>query len=262
MQLVEGVDIEIKGRTGVITLNRPHMHNAMGREQVVALGEAVDRLEKDPAVRVIVLTGAGERAFLAGGDIADLGSRRGLAHYREMAEPIHRTFRRFEICEKPTIGAVNGWALGGGTEVLLCLDIRLVADTAQLGLPEILLGIFPGGGGTQRLMRQIPLCVAKELMLTGRRIDARRAVELGLANRVVPAARLMEETMALAEEIAEKSPLALQLLKRAMLHGAEMPLSAALSYEHALIALAFDSDDAHEGCDAFLQKRKPDFQGR
>lgn len=251
-----------KNAVGILTINRPETLNALDIPTLLALEASLTELEQDAAVRVIVVTGAGERAFIAGGDIADLEARKGLAHYLEFGEIIHRVFRRFEICDKPTIAAINGWALGGGTELALCLDIRLAAETAKLGLPEITLGIFPGAGGSQRLLRQIAPSMAKELMFTGRRMDASEAKALQLVNRVVPAASLMEETMKLAGEIAQKSPLTLKLLKRTLLHGADMPREAALHYEQAMISLVLDSEDAHEGMRAFLEKRKAHFEGR
>ncbi len=254
--------VETKGAAGVITINRPEVHNAWDREMLLRVEAALDGFETDERVRAVILTGAGEKAFIAGGDIADLESRRGIAHYNDMSEIIHRLFRRFETFPKATIAAVNGLALGGGTEIILCTDIRLLADHVRLGLPEINLGMFPGAGGTQRLMRQIPFCRAAELMLTGSWIDAGQAVALGLANRVVPRADLMTEALALAELAASKSPFAVKLIKQAMLHGGEMPLNAALKYEQALISLAFESEDMHEGCRAFLEKRTPEFKGR
>ncbi len=258
---IENILSETRGPVGLLTINRPKTLNALDVQTLLMLETAFGAFEADAAVRAIVITGAGERAFIAGGDIADLDSRRGLAHYREFAEVIHRVFARIENCDKPTLGAINGWALGGGTELLLALDIRLVAQEAKLGLPEITLGLFPGAGGTQRLIRQIPLCRAKELMFTGDQITAAQAVELGLCNRAVPRAQLLDETLALALRIAEKSPLALKLLKRTLRQGLEMPLPAALAHEQAMIGLVLDSDDAHEGCRAFLEKRKPDFAG-
>lgn len=257
----ENILTEVRGRVGILTINRPKHLNALDIATLEQMELALTRFEQDSTVHVIIVTGAGNRAFVAGGDIADLTSRQGLAHYNEFAEVIHRVFRRFEVCDKPTIGAINGWALGGGTELLLALDVRLVAEEAKLGLPEITLGLFPGAGGSQRLIRQIPLCRAKELLFTGDQITAQEAVVLGLCNRVVPGNRLMDEAMAMAERIAEKSSIVLKLMKRAVLQGGEMHLQAALQHEQAVIGLVLDTKDAHEGCSAFLEKRKPNFTG-
>jgi len=262
MSTASPVLITRDGAVGILTIDRPETLNALDLPTLEALEAALITLEADDGVHVIVVTGAGERAFIAGGDIADLESRRGLAHYLQFGEVIHRVFRRFETCDKPTIGAINGWALGGGSELALCLDIRYAVDTARFGLPEITLGLFPGAGGSQRLMRQVAPSMAKELMFTGRRIEAAEAKAIGLVNRVLPAALLMPETLKLAQEIAAKSPLVLKLLKRTLLHGRDMPEAAALAYEQAMISLVLDSDDAHEGCRAFLEKRRAEFKGR
>jgi enoyl-CoA hydratase len=254
--------VERKGCAGVITINRPDVYNAWDRDMLLTVDAALDDFGADAAVRAVILTGAGDKAFIAGGDISDLESRRGVAHFQDMSEVIHRLYRKFETFDKVTIAAVNGLALGGGTEIILCANIRLLADHASLGLPEINLGMFPGAGGTQRLIRQIPLCRAMEMMVTGERLSATDAVALGLANRVVPRASLMDEALAVAEKVGAKSPFAIKLIKRAVLNGGDMPLSAALAYEQALISIAFESEDMHEGCRAFLQKRRPDFKGR
>jgi enoyl-CoA hydratase len=258
----ERIVVEAADHIAVVTINRPKVLNALDVPTLLELEAAFERVERNDDVRVIIITGAGERAFVAGGDIADLNSRNGLAHYREFAEIVHRVFRKIEICDKPTIAAVNGYALGGGTELVLATDIRILAETARLGLPEITLGLFPGAGGTQRIIRQIPPCRAKEIMFTGEQISAAEAVAIGLANKVVPQQNVLAEARTLAAKIAAKSPLVLKLLKRTLTNGADMPLSAALPYEQSMIGLVLDTNDAHEGCSAFLEKRAPAFAGR
>jgi enoyl-CoA hydratase len=252
----------VDGPIGIITINRPEALNMFDLHVLEALGHSLSEFETNADVRVIIVTGAGDRAFAAGADIADLNSRKGLSHYLDFADVVHRLFRRFEVCEKPTISAINGLAVGGGLELLMATDIRVASDHAKLGLPEIALGLFPGGGGSQRLIRQIAPCKAREMMFTGDSISAATALGFGLINRVVPKEQLLTETMDLAQRIARKSPLTLKLLKRTIMDGADMRLSAALAHEQAMISLVFDSSDAHEGCAAFLAKRPPTFQGR
>lgn len=252
---------EKRGKVALLTINRPKTMNALDMAMLAALEEAVDRAAADEDVNVLVFTGAG-KAFVAGGDIAELNSRNGLAHYFEFGERIHGVFRKIEALDKPTIGAINGWALGGGTELLLCLDIRLVAESARLGLPEVTLGMFPGAGGSQRIIRQIAPCKAKELMFTGNRITAAEALGLGLVNRVLPDDRLLDAALEMAQAIAQKSPLTLKIMKRVIDDGAQMPLTVALHHEQAMIGLLLDSKDAHEGCTAFLEKREPNFTGK
>lgn len=255
------VRLDIEDAVATVTFDRPEKLNALDMGVLAELDAIMARIERDAAIRVVIFTGAG-RAFVAGGDIADLGSRGALAHYGEFAEAIHRTLRRIELLDKPTIGAINGFALGGGTELLLTFDLRILSDKAKLGLPEINLGLFPGAGGTQRILRQVPSCRAREMMYLGEMIDPEEAVSIGLANRVVPHDRLMDEAREVAAKLAKKSPLILKLLKRTLIDGADMPLSAALRHEQAMIGLVLDSGDAHEGCAAFIEKRSADFQGK
>lgn len=260
--MVEKIIRAVEGPIGVLTINRPESLNALDVPTLLALEAAFAEFESDSGLRVIILTGAGDRAFVAGGDIADLNSRQGLAHYQEFAEIVHRVFHRIEASDRPTIAAVNGYALGGGTELMLATDVRVLAKTARLGLPEITLGLFPGAGGTQRLIRQISPCRAKEIMFTGEQISAEEALTLGLANKIVAKEDVLAAAKEIARKIAAKSPLVLKLLKRTLKHGADMPFSAALAYEQSMIGLVLDTADAHEGCSAFLDKRKPNFTGR
>jgi enoyl-CoA hydratase len=257
----DAVLYELNGGAAVLTINKPKTLNALDLPTLAALEASVRRAAADPAVKVLVFTGAG-RAFVAGGDIADLESRQGLAHYLEFGERIHEVFRQIEQLDKPTIAAINGWALGGGTELLLCTDLRIAAQSAMLGLPEITLGLFPGAGGSQRLMRQVSPCKARELMFLGERITATEAERLGLVNQVVADGEVLTAALAMAEKLAAKSPMILKLLKRTLRDGAEMPPSAALRHEQAMIGLVLDSHDAHEGCKAFVEKRPAAFEGR
>ena len=252
---------EVTGAAAVLTINRPQTLNALDLSTLDALEAQVRRAAADPAVKTIILTGAG-RAFVAGGDIADLNSRQGLSHYLEFGERIHEVFRAIELLDKPTIAAVNGWALGGGTELLLCTDLRIAAKSAMIGLPEINLGLFPGAGGSQRLLRQVSPCKARELMFLGERITATEAERIGLLNQVVEDGAALKSALVVAEKLAGKSSVILKLLKRTPRDGAEMTPSAALKHEQAMIGLVLDSHDAHEGCSAFLAKRSADFKGR
>jgi enoyl-CoA hydratase len=255
------VSVAVEAGIATVTIDRRETLNALDLPTIDRLEEVVRTLGGREDVRVIVFRGAGERAFVAGGDIADLESRRGLAHYQEFAEQVHRTFRMIETMDVPTISSVRGFALGGGAELLLATDIRILSETARLGLPEITLGLLPGGGGTQRMPRQIPLCVAKYLMFTGERIDAHEAVRVGLANEVVVDSELESRVQEVAESIAAKSKIVLRLMKRSIREGLEAPLEVALRHEQALIGLTLDTEDAHEGCRAFLEKRTPGRDG-
>ena len=252
---------DLKGGAAVLTINRPQTLNALDVPTLGELDAQVRRAAEDAGVKAIIFTGAG-KAFVAGGDIADLNSRQGLDHYLSFGERIHEVFRTIENLDKPTIAAVNGWALGGGMELLLCTDLRIAAKSAMLGVPEINLGLFPGAGGSQRLMRQISPCKARELMFLGERITADEAERIGLINQVVEDGEALNAALAMAEKLGSKSPMTLKLLKRVLREGAEMSPSAALRHEQAMIGLVLDSHDAHEGCSAFLAKRSAEFEGR
>jgi enoyl-CoA hydratase len=252
---------ELRDAAAILTINRPQTLNALDVATLDELEAQVRRGAGDAQAKAIIFTGAG-RAFVAGGDIADLNSRQGLDHYLSFGERIHEVFRTIENLDKPTIAAVNGWALGGGMELLLCTDLRIAAKSAMLGLPEINLGLFPGAGGSQRLPRQVSPCKARELMFLGERITADEAERLGLINQVVEDGQALDAALAMAAKLSTKSPMTLKLLKRVMRDGAEMTPSAALRHEQAMLGLVLDSHDAHEGCSAFLAKRPADFQGR
>lgn len=244
-----------------IIFNRPKQLNALDIPTLLEVESAVEDVQRDKEIRVLIITGSGDKSFVAGGDIADLNSRNAIGHRDEFATIIHRVFNKIADLEKPVIAAVNGYALGGGTELLCSCDLRIASENAKFGLPEINLGIFPGAGGTQRLARQIPLCKAKELMFTGDMISAQEAKALGLVNKVVPGEILMQTTSELAMKLASKAPIALKLVKTVVNRGVETDLTTALALEREMIGLVFATNDAHEGLGAFLEKRKAVFKG-
>ena len=245
----------------VITVHRPERLNALDSATLDALHAAADAAAADPSVRVVVLTGAGPKAFVAGADIAEMSALTP-AQGRDFALRGQRMMRRFERLPKPVIAMVNGYALGGGLELAMRCHLRIAADTARLGQPEIGLGLVPGFGGTQRLLRLAGRAAALELCLTGEPVDAARALQLGLVNRVVPAAELEAETMALARRLATSAPLALRGILDCILAGGECTIGEGLEYEATQFGLVFASEDMREGTRAFLEKRQPAFQGR
>lgn len=245
----------------VITVHRPERLNALDSATLDALHAAADAAAADPSVRVVVLTGAGPKAFVAGADIAEMSALTP-AQGRDFALRGQRMMRRFERLPKPVIAMVNGYALGGGLELAMSCHLRIAADTARLGQPEIGLGLVPGFGGTQRLLRLAGRAAALELCLTGEPVDAARALQLGLVNRVVPAAELEAETMALARRLTTSAPLALRGILDCILAGGECTIGEGLEYEATQFGLVFASEDMREGTRAFLEKRKPAFQGR
>jgi len=244
----------------LVTINNPQALNAMTTATFEALAEMFDRLEKDAAVRVVLLTGAGEKAFVAGGDIRYLESL-GVEGARTFAFQAQRLFDRIETFPKPVIAVVNGYALGGGCELAMACDLRIAAETARFGQPEVKLGIIPGFAGTQRLSRLVGKGRAKELIFSGEMIDAREAWRIGLVNRVVPAGALLAEARAVAATMVNKSASAIRLAKEAIENGLEMDFARAARYEAELFGLCFATADAREGLKAFVEKRPPRFTG-
>ncbi|MBI2402359.1 MAG: enoyl-CoA hydratase/isomerase family protein [Gemmatimonadetes bacterium] len=251
---------QVAGRVATVTINRPEKRNALDAATRAAIVATLDELERDPGVRAVIVTGAGDKAFIAGADIAEFEGRAPVDQFRVMSQwSVYQAADRFP---KPIIAAINGFCLGGGCEFAMACDIRIAADTAKLGQPEINLGIIPGGGGTQRLPRLVGLGNAFKLLYTGDLIDAAEALRIGLVDEVVPAAELMARAQALAEKIATKSPVALWLMKEAVRASVRAPLDEGLRQESTLFGLAFSSEDKREGVAAFLAKRTPEFTGR
>jgi enoyl-CoA hydratase len=245
----------------VMTINRPKVLNALNAGTLAELGEVIAGAQADDAVRAIVLTGAGEKSFVAGADINELAVQTPVGG-REHARRGQALLDRIERLGKPVIAAVNGFALGGGCELAMACTLRLAADTARFGQPEINLGLIPGYAGSQRLPRLVGAGRALEMLLTGNPIDAEEAYRIGLVNRVGPAAQLMDEARALARTLAAKAPVALRYILDAVRGGLDMSFAEAQEYEATLFGLVFATDDMREGTRAFLDKRKPGFTGR
>ncbi len=260
MASYETLLVERRGRVAVITINRPQKLNALNIQTRAEGAAALEELREDEGVRVVVITGAGEKAFVAGADIGEFEGRTAVSQRDVMTA--RSLFTAVDTFPKPVIAMINGFCLGGGCELALSCDIRVASETARFGQPEINLGIIPGGGGTQRLTRLVGEGKAMELILTGDMIDAQHAYNLGLVNLVVPAADLEAKTLELANRIAEKSPVALRMAKEAVKTAARANLDEGLRREIDLFALTFSSEDKDEGVRAFLEKRKPDFKGR
>ncbi|KAF1686556.1 enoyl-CoA hydratase/isomerase family protein [Pseudoxanthomonas taiwanensis] len=249
------------GPVRILTIDRPDKLNALNRQTLEALDAAFTQAAADGTVRVVVLTGSGSKAFVAGADIAEM-SALSAVQAREFSLLGQRLMRRIERMPKPVIAMVNGYALGGGLELAMACHLRVAADGARMGQPEVNLGLIPGFGGTQRLLRLCGRAAALELCLLGAQVDANRALQLGLVNRVVPAAELEEQTLALARQLAASAPLALRGVLDAVVTGGECGLEEGLEFESAQFALLFSTEDMREGTRAFLEKRKPQFHNR
>ncbi|HEY6362445.1 MAG TPA: enoyl-CoA hydratase-related protein [Vicinamibacterales bacterium] len=256
----ENLMLDRDGPVAVITINRPKVLNALNSQTVDELRRATLDLKHDAAVRVVIITGAGEKSFVAGADISELAVQ-SPTQGKEHALRGQHVFDVIENLGKPVIAAINGYALGGGCELALACTIRIAADTARLGQPEINLGIIPGYGGTQRLPRLVGKGVALDLLLTGRQITAQEALQIGLVTRVVPHADLLSEAKRMAADLATKAPIAVQYILEAVNRGLEQPFDKAQFLEATLFGLVASTTDMREGTAAFLEKRKPLFKG-
>ena len=258
---VENLLLERDGAVALVTINRPKVLNALNAQTLDELHRTMLDLKQDAAVRVVIITGAGEKAFVAGADINELSQQTPLGG-RERALSGQRVFDLIENLGKPVIAAINGFALGGGCELAMACTLRLAADTAKLGQPEINLGLLPGYAATQRMPRLIGKGRALELMLTGRTIDAAEAVRIGLVNQVVPASELLATVRTLAAALAQKAPVATAFILDAVNRGLEMPFGEGCLHEATLFGLVASTDDMREGTRAFLDKRTPVFKGQ
>jgi enoyl-CoA hydratase len=253
--------MEFDGAVAILTLNRPAVLNALNADLLTLLEETLDAFTGDPALRAVILTGSGERAFAAGADIAELAALENAVAGAQKARTGQRVTQLLEALPVPTIAAVNGFALGGGCELALCCDFIYASRSAKFGLPEVGLGVIPGLGGTQRLPRRIGLARASELLFTGAVIDADEALRIGLVNVVLEPAELLPRVRAVAEAIAARAPLAVAAAKRAAREGAELPLALAIEREGQLFSGLFGSADQQEGMRAFIERRAAKWSG-
>jgi enoyl-CoA hydratase/carnithine racemase len=257
----EAIRYELTDGIATVTLNRPEVHNAMNERMREELTRCFGDIAAGGDVRVVVVTGAGERAFSAGADIREFVAPQVPVRFRDGRRRVD--FRAaMDRCAQPIIAAIGGFALGGGLELALACDIRIASEDSQLGLTEVNLAIIPGGGGTQRLPRLVGRGKALEMILTGARVDAREALRIGLVERVVPAGEAFAAAQALARALAEKAPVALRYAKEAVVKGLGLPLDDGLRLENDLATLLRTTDDRVEGAKAFLEKRKPRFTGQ
>jgi enoyl-CoA hydratase/carnithine racemase len=255
----ETILTEVEEGIGRITINRPDVRNALNTQVLGDLRQALAEFRHDREVGVVVFTGAGERSFAAGADIGELRERTALD---ALASVMQGVYDEIEIFEKPTIAAVNGFALGGGCELAMACDIRIASENARFGLPEVTLSIIPGAGGTQRLSRLVGKGKATEMILTGAIIEAEEAYRIGLVSRVTAPEALEEAVRDMADTILQKGPLAVRLAKLAIQTGFETDQKTGLVIERLAQAVLFDTEDKREGTSAFLEKREPRFEGR
>jgi enoyl-CoA hydratase len=249
------------GAIGIVTLNRPKSLNAISDELLLELDHALDEIEEDEGVGVVIITGQ-EKVFGAGADITEIANLRSPVDANRFTKKVRKVFDKLATLRQPTIAAVSGLALGGGFEIALACDIRVAAENARFGLPEIKLGVLPGGGGTQRLPRLVGAGRAKEMLFSGDPVDAQEAYRIGIVNRIVPVGSLMEEAKKLAGIYLERPGYAIMTIKRLVNEGLDMDLNSGLAHEARNFEILFSTGDQKEGMKAFLEKRKPNFKGR
>lgn len=257
----ENILFEIKNHTVLITINRPDKLNALNGQTINELEEVFESIKNNSEIFIVVITGSGEKAFVAGADIAEL-NKLDIMSAKEFSEKGNRVFRAIETLDKPVIAAVNGFALGGGCELALACHIRFASENAKFGQPEVNLGIIPGYGGTQRLARLINSARTLEMILTGDMISAEEALRIGLVNKVFPQADLVIKTLEFAEKISSKGQQAIRFALKAVKATDNISLTEGLAYEASLFALVCGTEDFKEGTIAFLEKRKPAFKNR
>lgn len=253
--------IESRGQVRILTINRPEVLNALNFELLQQLKQAFLNFKHDPDARILILTGRGEKAFCAGADIQELRGRHIFDEKQGMLLG-QATFNTLEEIGKPSIAAINGYALGGGLEMALACTFRLASPNARLGLPEINLGLIPGYGGTQRLTRLVGQAKALQMILTGKPVKAEEALQSGLIYKIATQEKLMDECLGLADQLCAYSPLAISLAMESVLRGRDVPLKEGLALEADLGTIAYNTEDAQEGLAAFVEKRKPKFEGK
>ncbi len=259
--MLENIKLEYDGAIAILTINRPEKRNAVNNATVEEIDRALSELEKSELTRVVILTGAGDKAFVAGADITEL-ARRDTLLGRSETRRRQEVYTRIEALEIPSIAAINGFALGTGLELAMACTVRVASSSSKLGQPEVKLGIIPGAGGTQRLPRLVGIGRAMEMILTGEPITAEQALSIGLVNRVVAPESLMEEAKKLATVISSNPKMAVQYAKEAVLRYNEGSFAAGLAHESYLHALSCGTQDKREGVAAFLEKRAPMFEGK
>jgi len=253
--------LEKEGKIAIVTINRPKALNALNSETLKEINCVIDEIENDEEILAVVLTGSGEKAFVAGADISEM-KEMSTIQGRKFGILGNQVFRRLENLDKPVIAALNGFTLGGGCELAMACDIRIASTKTKVGQPEVGLGITPGFGGTQRLARLVGLGMAKELIFTGKIIGADEAFRIGLVNRIVLPENLLAEAKALANTIASQAPIAVSLCKAAINKGIQTDIDTAIAYESEVFGECFSTDDQKEGMSAFVEKREKSFKNR